>query len=71
MVDHHLRLSCRLRLFVPFQGDDDDVATQLFDLCLAEEKKMKGEVEEDDDDEEQDDDDALYIPEDDDDDEGP
>jgi len=53
------------------KGDDDDVATQLFDLCLAEEKKMKGEVEEDDDDEEQDDDDALYIPEDDDDDEGP
>jgi hypothetical protein len=52
------------------KGDDDDVATQLFDLCLAEEKKMKGEVEDEDEEDEDEDEDALYIPEDEDD-EGP
>jgi len=50
------------------QGDDDDVATVLFDLCLAEEKKMKGEVDEEDEDE--DEDEMEYIPEDEED-EGP
>jgi hypothetical protein len=52
------------------EAHDDDVATQLFDLCLAEEKKMKGEVEDEDEEDEDEDEDALYIPEDEDD-EGP
>ena len=46
---------------LPLQGDDDDVATQLFDMCMAEEKRMKGEVEED---EVDSDEENLYIPED-------
>ena len=46
---------------LPPQGDDDDVATQLFDMCMAEEKRMKGEVEED---EVDSDEENLYIPED-------
>jgi hypothetical protein len=46
------------------KGDDDDVATKLFELCKAEETKMKGEES----DEEDEDADLVFIPEDDDDD---
>ena len=47
------------------QGDDEDVATKLYDMCRAEEKKLRGESESD-----EDSDQDEYIPEDDED-EGP
>ena len=47
------------------QGDDEDVASKLYDMCRAEEKKLRGESES-----EEESDQDEYIPEDDED-EGP